>query len=70
MQKDYDELYHEEVSKTKNLREINEELAAELKAVRLEIKAIKKAVSQATTRNMELESQVSTLKSILNNNGK
>ena len=69
MQKDYAELYREEVLKTKNLREINEELAAELKALRLEIKAIKKAVSQATTRNMELESQVSTLKSILNTNG-
>jgi hypothetical protein len=69
MQTDYREMYSEEVSKNEKLHEVNEALAKELKALRLQIKNIEKAVTQTTRRNMELESQVSTLKSILNNSG-
>lgn len=65
----YYDLYCEEVLKNDKLRERNEQLSKELKGLSQQVKTIEKAVSQVTKRNMELEAQVSALKSILNNNG-
>lgn len=62
MQTDYERMYREAISENEKLRE-------ELKELRLQMKNIEKVVSQAATQNMKLESQVSALKSILNNNG-